>query len=164
MPGGANGRPPKPAAIHKLNGNPGKRASSITEPCFPKGEIAPPAELPPRAARHWEHVIAMFGAVPGMLTHADRDVIFQYCMSWEMFYTAQEAIDEHGIVVVGNYGAVTANPAVRMQNAAKAQILQIAQQWGFTPVSRSGKVFGDGPQKVEDPFEALLRNRAGTQN
>lgn len=152
------GPPRKPAAINRLNGNPGRRAQAITEPKFPSGTPEPPGALTDRSREHWDYAVRMMSHVPGMLTQADRDVLYLYACAWETFYSAQEAIARDGLLSFGENGNPYINPAVNIQSAAMKFIKQTAEGYGFTPSSRSGKQFGGGESEF-DPYLAMLQAR-----
>jgi len=137
------GPPPKPAAVHKLNGNPSRHSDRLVEPPFVKGVPEPPFELPARAKQHWDYAISQMSAVPGMLTMADRDLLTQYCMAWEEFYSASEDIAKNGLIATGKAGPYQ-NPAVGIRHIATNTIIKLGAKFCLSPSDRTGKTFGDG--------------------
>ena len=51
------GRKPKPTAIKLLEGNPGTRPLTESEPTPPKGQIKCPTWLMPEAKKEWKRLI-----------------------------------------------------------------------------------------------------------
>lgn len=161
---GKRGPPRKPAALNKLNGNPGKRERAIIEPQFPSGEPECPEWLSDRAAEHWRHALDMMRPVPGMVTLADRDFLIQYATAWDDFYSAIDAMKTEGMTTThAETGVSHTHPAMGIKMKAREQILRMAALLGFNPSSRSGKQFGTGPEEKDDPLTALLKRR-GSNN
>ena len=64
------GRKPKPTAIKKLEGNPGKRKLNTKEPIPAKGMPECPEWLLPEAKREWERLADLMNQM-GVLTEVD---------------------------------------------------------------------------------------------
>ena len=64
------GRKPKPTAVKKLEGNPGKRKLNSKEPVPAKGIPACPDWLMPEAKKEWERLAELMNQM-GVLTEVD---------------------------------------------------------------------------------------------
>ena len=64
------GRKPKPTAVKKLEGNPGKRKLNTKEPVPEKGMPACPDWLMPEAKKEWERLAKLMNQM-GVLTEVD---------------------------------------------------------------------------------------------
>ena len=148
----------KPAAVNKLNGNPGCRKRSLVEPEFDPSTPEPPFDMPDVAMEHWHYNIKQFESVPGMLTSADRDLLAQYCLAWQEYYDASQEIDRVGLIVHSKEGAPYQNPAVGIRHKATAMIITLGARFCLSPSDRVGKSFGDGKPK-EDALTLLLKKR-----
>lgn len=65
------GRKPKPTAVKKLEGNPGKRKLNTKEPVPAKGMPACPDWLMPEAKKEWERLAKLMNQM-GVLTEVGR--------------------------------------------------------------------------------------------
>jgi P27 family predicted phage terminase small subunit len=144
MPGKSTGRPRKPTAIKKLEGNPGKRPLNENEPFYP-GAPGMPAWLSKNAKEEWNRIVPELDAV-GLLQRVDRAMIAGYCEAWAKFKTAEKTIQEKGSTfeipkydrdgnVLSVYHQVT--PEVSISNNAMSQIIKFCQEFGLSPSSRT---------------------------
>lgn len=92
----ATGRRPKPLALKKLEGNPGKRA-------LPKDTVAPdgaaimPAHVTGYAADVWRRVVT---AMPeGVYRATDDETLAAYCLACARVRTAAEMLEIEGHVI-----------------------------------------------------------------
>lgn len=81
---GSRGPQPKPTAIKKLLGNPGRRVLNDNEPIPPPGEIRAPASLRPEAKPYWDHLAPLLTAMK-VLTTADVYVLCRLCNLHAMY-------------------------------------------------------------------------------
>lgn len=89
------GRKPKPTAIKKLEGNPGKRKLNTKEPIPAKGMPNCPEWLLPEAKKEWERLADLMNQI-GVLTEVDMAAFAAYCQSYARWKEAQEHIDSEG--------------------------------------------------------------------
>ena len=75
------GRKPKPTAVKKLEGNPGKRKLNTKEPNPGKGMPDCPAWLLPEAKTEWIRLSEKLNQM-GVLTENDRSAFAAYCQSY----------------------------------------------------------------------------------
>ena len=132
------GRKPKPTAVKKLEGNPGKRKLNTKELVPAKGMPACPDWLMPEAKKKWERLAKLMNQM-GVLTEVDMAAFAAYCQSYARWREAQEHITSGGSTFETDKG------------------YQAASEFGLTPSSRSRIVVGNGKVKeTEDEMEALL--------
>ena len=75
------GRKPKPTAMKKLEGNPGKRKLNTKESVPAKGMPACPDWLMPEAKKEWERLAKLMNQM-GVLTEVDMAAFAAYCQSY----------------------------------------------------------------------------------
>lgn len=75
------GRKPKPTAVKKLEGNPGKRKLNTKEPIPAKGMPTCPDWLMPEAKEEWERLAELMNQM-GVLTEVDMVAFAAYCQSY----------------------------------------------------------------------------------
>ncbi len=75
------GRKPKPTALKKLEGNPGKRKLNTKEPVPEKGMPDCPKWLLPEAREEWKRLCQKLSEM-GVLTEIDMAAFAAYCQSY----------------------------------------------------------------------------------
>ena len=150
------GRKPKPTAVKKLEGNPGKRKLNTKEPVPAKGIPDCPEWLLPEAKKEWERLADLMNQM-GVLTEVDMAAFAAYCQSYARWKEAQEHIDSEGSTFETDKGYQQQTPWVGIANTNQKLMLQAASEFGLTPSSRSRIVAGSAKGKeLEDEMEALL--------
>ena len=150
------GRKPKPTALKKLEGNPGKRKLNTKEPIPAKGMPNCPEWLLPEAKKEWERLADLMNQM-GVLTEVDMAAFAAYCQSYARWKEAQEHIDSEGSTFETDKGYHQQTPWVGIANTNQKLMLQAASEFGLTPSSRSRIVAGSAKGKEpEDEMEALL--------
>ena len=149
------GRKPKPTAIKKLQGNPGKRPLNKAEP-QPKKECPDiPSHLDLEAIAEWERIVPEL-LILGILTRIDRAALAAYCMAYSRWVKAEKLIAEKGTLYKTKSGNIMTSPALWVANKAMEQMHKFLTEFGMTPSSRSRiKV---SVKIAEDPYEDF-RNR-----
>lgn len=148
----------KPAAVHSLNGNPGKRPSNLVEPQVPLGLPEMPEGFPPIAAARWEYTLKQLSEVPGMLSLVDRDLLEQYCLAWQDYYDARETVNREGMTCYSEKGAAYQHPMLGVMNTKTRIIMDIGKKFCLTPCDRVGKQFG-AKKDDDDPINKILNMR-----
>lgn len=150
------GRLPKPTAIKKLTGNPGKRKMSAREP-LPERDFAaePPKWLDQAAREEWQRVVPELQRL-GLLTMLDASALAIYCDAFSTFVRASKALNEHGLVFATKTKYLAPLPYVAIKNQAALIIRQYCQEFGLTPSSRTRLSGTSSPDGEESPMEALL--------
>lgn len=150
------GRKPKPEAIKRLDGNPGKRKIKPT-PAVP-GSVVMPPQLDGQAAKKWAEIAPGLEAA-GILTPADVEMLATYCEAWAEYQEALLGIEEDGLIYINARGEPRAHPWARLRDAAWSRCLRLAVEFGMTPSSRS-RVSTDKPKEAEeDPFLAWMQGQ-----
>lgn len=137
---GAVGRPRKPATIHHLNGNPGKRPLSL--PDFnPKVELPePPDHLLPAARAEWMRIGPLLEQY-GLISAVDVAALALYCQAYGRWQAAETALalvvaDRGSIIVRSPNGYEMHHPLLNVINKAQDQVHSYLQQFGLSPAAR----------------------------
>ena len=147
------GRPPKPTALKKLAGNPGKRKLNDKEPKFELDIPMPPKHLDRVARAEWRRVAQeLYDA--GLLSRVDRAALAAYCQAWSTWVEAVKRLRVEGQVIVSDKGYVYQHPLVAIRDKAVEQMRRFMTEYGMTPSSRS-RVKVDKPEDV-DELERIL--------
>jgi len=137
-----SGRRPKPTALKRLNGNPGKGPLNENEPTPPPDEFDAPEWMikDARALSTWNHLYPMLKTM-GILTIADAGVLESYCSAYADWVRAREHIIAHGpyTTTVNKAGAeyISAHPAVLVGDKAQALMAKWGAMLGLNPADRS---------------------------
>jgi P27 family predicted phage terminase small subunit len=147
------GRRPKPTALKKLEGNPGKRPLNEREPILPPAVLRCPRHLEPEARKEWRRVVHELNAA-GLLTRVDRAALAAYCQLYARWIAAEKEIQADGLILTTAKGGVMQNPAVRIAATSLDGMRKYLVELGMTPSSRSRlKV---APPKKEKSLEEML--------
>ena len=150
------GRKPKPTAIKKLEGNPGKRPLNEHEPVPPKGEIKCPSWLEPEAKKEWKRLAPSLEAM-GVLTTADITAFAGYCQAYARWKEAEEFISQHGSIFQTPSGYVQQVPQVSIAQQNLKIMQSFCAEFGLTPATRSRIVAAGEGGNEEDPMAKLLK-------
>ena len=149
------GRKPKPTAIKRLEGNPGKRPLNIYEPKPRKKAPACPDWLDEEAKREW-HRLAKTMESMGVLTEADRAAFATYCDAYSKWKDATEFINQHGQIFKTPSGYIQQVPQVSIAQTYGKLMTKIATEFGLTPASRSRIIAGGSGGEILDEMDELL--------
>ena len=127
---------PKPTALKRLAGNPGKRPLNEDEPQFSVGHMSAPKHLSEEAKREWHRVTRELLEV-GLLTRVDRAALAAYCQAWATWKEAEENLQKDGRVLLTDKGYAYQSPWVGIGAAAIDQMRRFGAEFGMTPASRS---------------------------
>jgi P27 family predicted phage terminase small subunit len=160
---GLRGPAPKPTAIKRQEGNPGKRRLNEREPEFAQGVNECPAHLGKEARKVWERLAPMLDEA-GLLTEGDAIALGNLCQAYATLQKAQAQLDKTGLLMKTPSGYVQQSPLVGIVNSAMQTITTLCREFGLTPAARSritaaepsAPVANRGPQKIADPVEAAL--------
>jgi P27 family predicted phage terminase small subunit len=132
----AKGRPRIPTTLKVLNGNPGKRPISQTEP---KPEpIAPkcPPHLDRRAKAEWRRIAPELEEL-GLLTRVDMAALAGYCQNYSLWIDAHNQIKKHGLLIKSPNGYPMQSPYLAIANKALDHMKSFLTEFGMTPASRT---------------------------
>lgn len=129
---------PKPAALKKLAGNPGKRPV-VEDAKPPDGKPAPPPRglLPPRAQRFYKAQLKLLEE-SGRLSPMSASSLLTASMHYELMVSAYEELRHDGIVVEGYRGSLVKSPALQAMRDNSASLLRWLSAAGLTPASLRG--------------------------
>ena len=154
------GRPPKPTALKKLQGNPGKRPLNEREPMPMNRRPNCPRWLSEEAKREWRRLARPLHEA-GLLTFVDRDVLAMYCESLARWIRAEQRCLESGDVLFTSNGNMVQNPWLGIANRSKKDTLTIMARLGLDPAMRSRIKLPEMDKDVslaDQLFEAIKRN------
>lgn len=135
MAGNRNsGRKPKPAALKRMTGNPGKRP--IPQEPTPKAgsKLTCPAHFSGPAKTEYQRITKLMPEDWVMAT--DRAVLTAYCDAWGVYVAASKEVTKRGLIVMDKR-VPKLNPAQRIAQNALAEMTRYAVELGFTPSARS---------------------------
>lgn len=164
---GRRGPAPKPTAIKRAAGNPGKRALNGAEPRF--GAKAPPCpkHLTAEARKEWRRITRELVRTPGLLQTVDRAALAAYCQAWARWVEAEQTMQADGfkMIEMTDKGYAHVNPWFQVSTQALKQMKAFLAEFGLTPASRTRiQVAGEGEDDEFDEFVADgkgIRERAG---
>jgi P27 family predicted phage terminase small subunit len=146
------GPKPKPTALKRLAGNPGKRKLNDDDLKAPPGCPDCPADITGLARDEWIRITAELNAL-GMLTKCDRAALATYCGLYEQALNLKKIIKKKGLILKD--GTNRPHPAVAMKLKTEALMKAYLIEFGLTPSSRARmKVPG---QETKDPMDDFLR-------
>ena len=155
----ARGRRPKPTAVKRLEGNPGKRGLNALEPRPKKGAPACPDWLEDDAKAEWERLLPQVESL-GLLTGIDMAAFAAYCQSFARWKEAEEFISQHGSMYKTKSGVYMQVPQVGIAHSNLRIMMRIATEFGFTPSSRSRIIADQSQGEIVDEMEDLLSGGA----
>ena len=168
------GAKPKPTELHKLQGtlNVTRHRNRATEP-IASGvleDMEPPADLNDAERAGWLYVIEH--APKGVLKNIDRNMLMLWVQTAERYRQAKQTQDKLNAktslpdVVKTPGGMLVQSPYVGIMNKTALLMIRLAEQMGFSPVSRPrliGTASAAGGSDADDgwgEFRALRRKAA----
>jgi phage terminase small subunit len=153
---GARGPKPQPTAVKEARGNPGKRRLNEWEPIPPKGDVQPPSSLRGDALEVWKREAPVAIAMR-TLTTADVTLFAIYCRRvaelemveadiYDMKEASRARRDDagenaydarHPLVDVSGDGGVHINRLASLRRELAAEVRDLGDRFGFSPVSRT---------------------------
>lgn len=130
------GRRPKPTAIRRIEGNPGKRAWNHDEPRPPEGTPDCPPHLDGEARAEWFRLVDVLVGM-GVVTLADRGALAAYCQAWGRWVEAEEKLKETPMLIRTPSGYVQQSPWLTVSNRQMELMGRYMAELGLTPASRS---------------------------
>ena len=127
----------KPAAVKRLEGNPGQRPIQDEPEIGPPGMPDPPGWLQGEAFVEWARITTALSSVPGLLRIVDRAGLVAYCEAWGTFVEAAREVRERGVLVRGRDNSMVRNPAVQIARDAAKELKVWCAEFGFSPSARA---------------------------
>jgi|GEM_PF-176970 len=151
------GRKPKPTALKKLEGNPGKRRLNEYEPMPPISTLRCPNYLLPEARKEWRRLAPALIAM-GVLTVADAVPFAAYCTAYARWREAEDFITQHGAIYKDPRGFARPNPYVAIAAQQLREIKSLAAEFGLTPANRTAIMANalNITRHAMDPLERIL--------
>ena len=149
------GRKPKPTAIKRLEGNPGKRSLNEREPVPQKKAPKCPLWLEVEAKKEWRRTARQLEEL-GILTEVDMAAFAGYCQAYARWKEAEEFITQHGTMLRTPNGYLQQVPQVSIAQTNLKIMLKFCEQFGLTPSAWSRIVAGEGSVNPADAMEKLL--------
>jgi P27 family predicted phage terminase small subunit len=157
---GTRGPAPKPTALKRIDGNPGKRAINRTEPQFAAKAPSCPRHLTPEARREWRRVTREL-LDKNLLQVVDRAALAAYCQSWARWVEVEEKMADPKFELIGvtDKGYEYVSPWLTVANQALKQMRSFLTEFGLTPASRTRIQV---PEQAEhDEYDKYRRSRPG---
>lgn len=142
------GRPPKPAAVHALNGNPGKRKRASDDAALAPGKAQqiegsvvsmpvppPPAGLDKSARDHWRGLAPIL-VKRGLLRETDTDSFKTLCSLEALRIDLERTIAKKGRYYELN-GIVRRHPAVSDLQKTLKDLRDLRDRFGLSPQART---------------------------
>jgi len=130
------GRTPKPTALKKLQGNPGKRKLNAREPKVSGKKPRCPSHLSTEAKREWRRIVDELHRI-GVLDVIDKAALAHYCQSWGRWVQTELELAGEPLVVESDKGNLYQNPLYSAARQAAKDMLEAAREFGMTPASRT---------------------------
>lgn len=133
---GRRGPMPKPTQLRVLEGNPSHRP-------LPKGEVKPPAVMPPvpewldaDGRKEWRRVAPQLHKL-GLLTEIDGHALGRYCLAMASLLKAQAVLEAKGFTVSTPSGYKQQRPEVAIVRNMLLITRAYAIEFGMTPSART---------------------------
>ncbi|MBK9170693.1 MAG: phage terminase small subunit P27 family [Bryobacterales bacterium] len=160
---GQRGPIPKPSAIERAEGYPGKRATNRREP-KPR-EVVPrcPAHLDTIARREWRRLVPILRRMR-VLTEADEIPLANLCITYSTLIQAQTKLNETGILYKGPSGYVQQSPVLSIIRQSIETLNRLSREFGLTPAARTRIMMQDEAPRIDMDaiMEELSRPRTDT--
>jgi P27 family predicted phage terminase small subunit len=163
------GRPPEPAHLKLMKGNPGKRRL----PQEPQPKTAPTCPEPPPhldgfASDLWWETAPELHRL-GLLTVLDVPALACYCHAYGQWRMAVEALQKMQLndpvmnaqIIRSKYGDPAVNPLLSIARKHAADLVRYAAEFGLTSAARARLgAYGYAPPSPPSKFDGLLSGGA----
>jgi P27 family predicted phage terminase small subunit len=136
------GPKPKPAAVRRREGNPGKRP--IKESFDPGGVPEKPRHLSKIASDHWDEVVEGKLIPAKQVSALDAPALKLMCVQWGISESLLRVLNE-GLVERGSTGQLVESPLLAAQHRASQLWLKLAIEFGLTSSARARYAAADKP-------------------
>ena len=130
------GRKPKPTALRRSEGNPGKRGYNPAEPVAPGDLPDGPAHLNAAARAEWTRLALTLNEM-GVLTTIDRAGFAAYCQCYGRWVEAELKLRETPLLYMTQSGYIQHSPWLSVANKQLELMGRYMTEFGLTPASRS---------------------------
>src|SRR5437868_12793938 len=133
---GRRGPAPKPTAIKKAEGNPGKRKLNTEDPQPLPGVPECPDHLDAVARKEWGRLSPILMGMK-VLTEADYIALGNLCQAYSTLIDAQKHLNKGGILFKTPSGYIQQNPLLGIIRAQTNIVNGLLREFGLTPSSRT---------------------------
>lgn len=151
---GFRGPAPKPTAIKKIQGNPGKRKLNEKEPQAPPGVPECPEHLDAVARREWTRVSTLLVGMK-VLTEADYIALANLCQAYSTLIAAQKQMNKSGILYKTKSGYIQQSPLLGIITSQTTIVNKLLAEFGLTPASRTRINIAPQEEKPKNKFAAI---------
>ena len=128
---------PKPTAIRRAEGNPGKRPFNEREPQPDLVRPRMPRHLDTSAKREWRRLCPMLERM-GVLSEADGIALANLCVDYAILQQAQESLAKTGLLSkTAKTGMIHQSPLLNIIAVTTDRVMRGLREFGLTPASRS---------------------------
>lgn len=150
------GRKPRPTALRRRNGNPGKRGHNPAEPGAPDALPRCPDHLSAAAKKEWRRLATPLHRM-GVLTVTDRAALAAYCQCWARWVEAELRLAETPLLLKTPSGYVQQSPWLSVSNKQRDLMGRYMAELGLTPASRTRVAMNQGAGS-EDKVRIVVIN------
>lgn len=140
------GRKPKPTALKKLAGNPGKRPLNESEPSFETSDLRVPIYLIEEEKWEWVRLAPML-LQAGVLTEGDEIALAILCAKLVRWKRARALLRKSGETYISSKGNEIRHPHVEIVTRLESDITKILAEFGLTPSSRTRVMTAAGDEE-----------------
>lgn len=167
---GLRGPAPKPTALKRLLGNPGRRPLPENEPQYQPGEPVPPFELSTQAKKVWQTLVREMKP-SGVLRRVDGAALAQLCEDQALLNELREGLAQlkkdylakakaEGKSIPGNalvaiIQSTNGRRILSTMQALASQIIVQRREFGLTPASNSRVCTVPGESQIDELERAL---------
>ena len=151
---GLRGPTPKPTAIKRLEGNPGKRKLNEAEPSPTLGAPECPDHLDDVAMKEWDRLTSILVAMK-VLTEADYIALANLCQAYSTLVNAQKQMNKTGILYKSKSGYIQQSPLLGIIHTQTTIVNNLLREFGLTPSSRRRVATVEPKTKRINPFSLL---------
>lgn len=144
------GPKPKPTALRRLAGNPGKRAWNHHEPVPPDEMPTCPEHLNAAAREEWERLAPVLYEM-GVVTLVDRAALAAYCQCYGRWVEAEEKMKGTPVLLKTASGYVQQSPWLSIANKQLELMGRYMAELGLTPAARSRIAVPPEPDPSQEP-------------
>ena len=150
------GRKPKPTAVKKRQGNPGKRKLNENELVSEQLTIdtPPPDDLNDDGIVMWHFVLKEL-CPQGIVLKTDLETVANYCIAYQNRKAANADIKKYGSTIESDSG-LKRNPAYTTLKEAMADMAKFGSLLGLDPSSRS-RLMSNADTQSSNPFAELFQ-------
>lgn len=148
------GRKPKPTAVRKLQGNPGKRPLNRHEARPDKARPRCPGWVHDEGKKLWRRIAGRLHDA-GLLTYVDGSMFAILCDSYGRMIESQAKCAEFGSVIQTTNGNLIINPYQSVANRARGEFIKAAAEFGLSPSARS-RIVVDTPKDTPSIADMLF--------